>query len=142
MPSVTSTDVPKINLFYHPQCRASAKLMQLINSNSDAIKLFNFIDISSLNVIPRNIQKIPCIELETNIVHGKQCFDSVSRLISGPTSCNVFSTGSKICSFDNSNQEEYQICPTFSPLDDGNNMDGFKGVPEYTGENKRALLDR
>lgn len=130
----TSSDIPKIDLFYHPRCSASSKLMTKIGNNPEAEKLFNFINIASLNGIPPGVKRIPCLNYDSRMVHGKECFELMERLVSGPTSCNIFNRGSTVCSFSPESTTEYQISPNFSSIDgDPNNMDGFKGVPVYTG---------
>lgn len=129
----SSSDIPKLNLYYHPNCKASNKLLNTPELKSDGNKLFNFIDIGTLGSVPRQIQRIPCIDYDNKIVYGRECFDLVARLLIGPTSCNVYTTGSKVCSFDNKNTE-YDISPSFSSVGNNNNTDGFKGVPTYTGD--------
>lgn len=137
MSGESTVDIPKIDLYFHPNCRASIKLMNQINNNQDSSKLFNFINISNFTSVPNGVNRIPCINYDNKMVYGKECFDIVSRLILGPVSCNIFNTGSKVCSFDNSNQIDYQISPSYSSIDGNKNIaDGFTGVPEYTGEVK------
>lgn len=139
--SATTADIPKVDLYYHPNCKASGKLMNEISNNQDSSKLFNFINISKFNNLPQNIIRIPCINYDNKMIHGKECFEIVSRLLSGPSSCNIFSTGSKVCSFDNSNKIEYQISPNYSSIDSNQTGgDGFVGVPTYNGELK--TIDR
>lgn len=133
----SASDIPKVNLYYHPICRASSRLMKDINNNQESSKLFNFINISTFSSAPHGVKRIPCIQYENKMIHGKECFDIVSRLVSGPTSCNIYSTGSKVCSFDDNNSTEYQICPNFSNIDGNPTVsDGFNGVPTYNGEVK------
>ena len=136
MSGSSTVDIPKISLYYHPNCRASSKLMNEISTHQDSSKLFNFINISTLNNAPQGLRRIPCVNYDGKLIHGKECFDIVSRLLSGPSSCNIFNTGTKVCSFDNSNQIEFQISPSYSSIDGKNTSDGFIGVPAYNGEVK------
>lgn len=141
MSSSSASDIPPINLYYHPDCRASEKLMAKVKMYPDTTKLFNFINIGSLNRPPPGISRIPCINYDGKNIHGKECFELVIRILNGPSSCNIYSTKSKICSFDDNSNTEYQICPNFSSIDGCNNNDGFSGVPQYNGENK-TIQDR
>lgn len=142
MSSPSASDIPLINLYYHPNCKASHKLMNQVRLYSDSNKLFNFINISSLNRPPPGVNRIPCINYDGKNIHGKECFELVTRLLNGPSSCNIYNTKTKVCSFDENSQTEYQICPNFSNINGSkNSTDGFTGVPTYNGEVK-TLQDR
>ena len=122
MPS--TEEIPKIQLYYHPNCKASNKLLN--NINKECSGLFNFIDISKMTMPPSGLSRVPAIQMDGNFIYGKECFDTVGRSIMGPSSCDVFKSGSKIDSF-NSSGSEIQMNPQFSGL--GRGMDGFKGIP-------------
>lgn len=138
-----STDIENINLYYHPNCKASSRLLSEIDRRPEAKKLFNYINISRFQVPPPGVQKIPCIEYNKEIVSGKKCFDIVSNIMAGPTSCNIYSTGSKICSFDEKNSKDYQMAPSYSPISGIENIsDGFVGVPKYNPADTPSVSGR
>lgn len=124
-----SSDIPKIPLVYHPSCRASSKLFNLIGQ--DNMNLFQLIDIST-GSIPCGVTKVPSIQYEDRFIHGKDCFDKVSKLISGPISCDIYKTGSKIEAI--GDDTEFSFNPQYSTIDGKKDT----GVPKYI-ENNMSL---
>ena len=121
-----SSDIPKIPLIYHPRCQASGKLFNLIGK--DNVNLFQLIDISTGNV-PHGVTKVPSIQYEDRYIHGRECFERVNKLISGPVSCDIYKTGSKIEAI--GDDTEFQFNPKYS------NIEGTQdnGVPKYVENN-------
>lgn len=136
--SSNTDNPPKIKLFYHPSCKACKKLFQLIK---DDIQLFELIDISDSRKIPSNLEKIPCILLEDKLVCGKECFQTVENILSGPKCIDIYTCKTKIESYDSGSG--FNMKNNYSTLDNG--ADGFKNVPVYVENNQtleQALMNR
>lgn len=128
----------RIKLFYHPSCKACKKLFEIIK---DDIELFELTDISDSKKIPLNLQKIPSVLIEDKLIYGKECFQSVENILSGPKCIDIYSCKTKVESYDSGSG--FNMKNNYSTLDNG--ADGFKNVPVYVENNQtleQALMNR
>ena len=122
-------------ILYHPQCKASQKLISKLPEKFDMVKLVNITTISS---IPSGVKAVPTGLIEGKIISGKTLFDKIDGMLKGPTGLDIFGSSNK-AGFIN-NDLSFNLSSNFSMLDDNNHQaDGFSGVPKFNESQVRSL---
>jgi len=120
------SDQNEFTIIYHPQCKASSKLISLIKDNSKMFKLVNVLTIPKL---PPDLKSVPAGIVDGGIMTGKPLFEKVQSMINGPVSVNIFGASNQAGFINGSSN--FALNSNFSPLDGSNGSDGFSGVPTF-----------
>jgi hypothetical protein len=122
-------------ILYHPQCKASQKLISKIPDNFDMIKLVN---ITTIKSIPSGVRSVPTGIIQGKPISGKTLFDKIDGMVKGPTGIDIFGASNKAGFI--SNDLSFNLSSNFSTLDENNSQsDGFTGVPKFNESQVRSL---
>lgn len=129
------SDSNVVVILYHPNCKASQKLLSMIPDNFEGIRAVNIQTIE----VPHFVKSVPCGVIDGNPITGKVLFDKVNGMISGPKSIDL-NRSSKQAGFIN-NSSNCQLNSGFSTIDEDRGMDGFSGVPKFDQAQVRSVED-
>lgn len=129
------SDQNEFVIVYHPNCKASQKLLSNIQQDNKMFKLVNILSIPNL---PPNLKSVPAGITDGNIITGKQLFEKVESMINGPTSLNIFGASNQAGFINGSSN--FNLNSSFSQLE-GSGQDGFSGVPTFD-ENKTRTMEQ
>lgn len=124
-----SQDEKVFVIIYHPDCKASQKLISMIPKESN----FKLYDVRTTK-IPPSIKSVPAGIYDSEVICGKPLFDRVEKMINGPKSVDIF--GKQMAGFINDGSN-FTLNTNFTPLNNGS--DGFTGVPTYDESQQRTL---
>lgn len=123
-------------IIYHPQCKASQKLLSNVKEDNNMFKLVNVLSIPKL---PPELKSVPAGITEGSIITGKKLFEKVESMINGPVSVNIFGSSNRAGFIDGST--DFNLNSKFTPLEGAGNSDGFTGVPKFD-ENQVRTIDQ
>jgi hypothetical protein len=118
-------------VLYHPKCKASQKVLSLVNNNENV----NLVDITTIRKIPEGVDKVPVGIFDSQLISGKPLFEKIDSIINGPSYVNIKGS-SNIAGFLNNNSN-FSMNNVFSSL--GNGADGFTGVPTFDESSVKTL---
>jgi hypothetical protein len=130
------SDQNEFVIIYHPQCKASQKLLSTIPDDNQMVKLINVLSISKL---PSGLKSVPAGIVEDGIITGKKLFEKVASLLNGPVSVNIFGASNQ-AGFING-PSNFNLNSNFTPLEGTGQADGFTGVPKFD-ENQVKTIDQ
>lgn len=117
-------------LFYHPNCRASQKLLSIIPNDYKIEK----IDITQLQQIPPQLSQVPTGQIDNKLMFGKELFDFFQKSSEG-IKCMDIKKSSRLAGIIGSNSN--------ITIDNHENLsqelDGFKGVPDFDESQIRSI---
>lgn len=130
------SDQNEFVIIYHPQCKASQKLLSNIKEDNNIFKIVNVLSISKL---PPGLKSVPAGITEGGIITGKKLFEKVESMINGPVSVNIFGASNRAGFINGST--DFNLNSNFTPLEGVGNTDGFTGVPTFD-ENQVRTIDQ
>ena len=130
------SDQNEFVIVYHPNCKASQKLLSNIQQDNKMFKLVNILSIPNL---PPNLKSVPAGITDGNIITGKQLFEKVESMINGPTSLNIYGASNQAGFINGSSN--FNLNSNFSSLEGSSQADGFSGVPAFD-ENKTRTMEQ
>ena len=119
---------------YHPQCKASNRLLSNIKENNN---MFKFVNVLSLPNLPPGLKLVPAGIIEGGIITGKKLFEKVESMINGPVSVNIFGASNRAGFINGSS--DFNLNSNFSCLENADNTDGFTGVPKFDESQVRTI---
>lgn len=126
----------EIIIVYHPQCKASQKLLSMVN-NMKGIKLVNILTMSQ---IPPQIKSVPAGIINDNtLISGKELFAKIEGIVTGPTSLNIYGSSNKATFIGDNN--DFNLNSNFSSFGANRGTDGTVGVPNWDESQARTIND-
>ena len=121
-------------IFYHPNSEACNKFKSILPKDKE----YKFINVETLNIIPKEVDSVPCLIVDDNKIYkGKDAFDYFSR--DNEMECISLCGKHSTCSYSVlENESSIESTEKFSTIND----DGMlTGVPTYDENQSNKNLD-
>lgn len=129
------SDQSEFVIIFHPQCKASQKLLNSIKENNSS--MFKLVNILELPTLPPNLKSVPVGSVDGEFITGKKLFEKVLAMINGPVSVNIFGSSNRAGFIDGSSN--FNLSSNFSSLENADHADGFTGVPKFDETQSRTI---